>query len=414
MYTERHLSARLSKLVEAFPVVVVTGARQVGKTTLLAHVFPEHDTVVFDPSTDVEHARRDPDLFVANHPGPAVLDEIQYAPEVVAAIKRKVDESPGCMGLYVLTGSQQWQVMKSVAESLAGRAVFLDLESFNLGECARSAATANWLPAWLDDSVDLVAARHSRFQLGRRLYEVIWRGSLPRATQLGLDLLPDFWAAYQRTYIERDARMLGDVSDWQQFGLFLRLCAALTAQEVNHSQLGRDIGVTPQTARRWLQILIGTYQWFEVPPFGRNMVKRVSRKPKGYMADSGFVCHCQRLSSPSTIGGHPLYGALFETAVIGEIRKQLALVPGGAALHHWRSAGGAEVDLIVERDGRYCPVEVRGTANPSARDASGLHAFQRAYAELNIADGVVICPMERPRRLSDRAIAIPWDLCLEI
>ncbi len=408
MYAQRHLASRLAKLAGNFPVVVVSGARQVGKTTLLTHEFPGHDLVVFDPSQDVEHARRDPDLFLANHPGEVILDEIQYAPELVSAIKRAVDRAPGRMGRFLLTGSQQWQVLKSVAESMAGRAVFLDLEGFSLGECAQAPTGSGWVCRWLEQPERLLDGGR-RLPVSPTLYEQLWRGFLPRATQLDADLVPDYWAGYQRTYIERDARLLGDVSDWQQFGQFLRLCGALTAQEIGYSQLGRDIGVSPQTAQRWLRILVGTYQWFEVPAFGRNLVKRVSCKPKGYMADCGFACHCQHLATPASLAGHPAYGRLFETAVVGEVRKQLALLPGGASLYHWRSNGGAEVDLIVERNGIYHSLEVKGASNPAPRDASGLLAFRQAYPELRFGWSVVVAPMERPRRLAGEVVAIPWD-----
>ena len=205
----------------------------------------------FDPVVDVENARRDPELFFDNHRGrPLLLDEIQYAPEVVAALKRRIDRDP-TPGNFLLTGSQQWEVMSSLAESLAGRVVFLDLEGFCLAEIAGH-ATANWLEEWLADP-DAFAARPQRsLDPHQTLYEWLWRGALPDAAQLPLDTIPDFHSAYQRTYIERDVRLHADVADWQQFGRFVRLCSALTAQEINYSQLGRDIGLTPQSARRWL------------------------------------------------------------------------------------------------------------------------------------------------------------------
>jgi predicted AAA+ superfamily ATPase len=290
------------------------------------------------------------------------------------------------------------------------RTVCTRLEGFSLAEVAGQLTGQSWLANWLNDPETFLESSHSRWHSDRSLYEVLYRGFLPRATLLDRDLIPDFWAGYQRTYIERDARLLAEVKDWQQFGLFLRLCAALTAQEINYSHLGRDLGLTPQTAKRWLRVLLGTFQWYEVPPFGTNLIKRVSGKPKGYLADTGFVCYCQQITSPAGIGGHPLYGALFETAVAGEIRKQLALLPGATAMYHWRSAGGAEVDLILERDGVLYPIEIKGTSNPARRDASGIHAFRKSYPRLRIAPGLIIAPMEHERRLSEETVAIPWDL----
>jgi len=165
MYTHRSLTDKLELLARTFPVVVVSGARQVGKTTLLQHVFgTEADLVVFDPVQDIGNARRDPDLFLDNHPAPVILDEIQYVPELVAAIKRRVDRERG-PGKFLLTGSQQWHVLRSLAESLAGRAVFLDLEGFSLGEVAGAEVSAAWLPAWMDDPEAFQRQRRDRLAL---------------------------------------------------------------------------------------------------------------------------------------------------------------------------------------------------------------------------------------------------------
>ena len=320
MYRQRLLTRRLRELATAFPVVVISGARQVGKSTLLQHLYGDKaGIVVFDPVVDVGNARQDPELFLANNRPPLVLDEVQYAPELIASLKREVDKdrSPG---QYILSGSQQWSVLTSVSESLAGRAAFLDLEGFSLAEAAGS--EGSWLSSWIADPAKFLASPPSRLQHTRTLYESLWRGGLPDATLIEAAFVPDFHAAYQRTCIERDVRLLADVADWQLFGRFIRLCAALSAQEINRRQLGRELGVTPQTADRWLGLLKATYQWFEVPAYSGNAVKRVSGKPKGYLADTGMTCHAQLLSSPEALGGHPMLGALFETAVVAEIRKQ--------------------------------------------------------------------------------------------
>jgi hypothetical protein len=383
-------TGKLRKLADAFPVVVVSGARQVGKTTLLRHVFPDYDYAVFDPSLDLEDARGEPDLFLRNHPPPLVLDEVQYAPELVSAIQRYVDASGHRPGMYLLSGSQQWQVFRSLAESLAGRAAFLDLRGFSLQELVGAGASTCWLTRWLEDPRAFVErARQTNPQFAGALWDWLWRGFLPRVTALDEELVPEFWMGYHRTYVERDARLAANVEDWQQFGMFLRLVAALTAQEINYSQLGREVGMTPQTARRWLKVLDGTFQWFEIPAFEGNLLKRVSSKPKGYLADTGLVCHHAQIRSPKSLGGHPLLGPLFETAVVNEILKQASTLPGRTGFHHWRSAGGAEVDLLVERDGVLYPFEIKLTANPSGYDVSGLTAFRRAHPALRIGPAAI-------------------------
>jgi uncharacterized protein len=413
MYKYRWLAEKIKRLAEHFSVVVLTGARQVGKSTLLGHLFPALEAVVFDPVKDVAGARQDPDLFLDNHPTPLFLDEIQYAPELVPAIKRRVDlnRRPGS---YILTGSQQWSVMKSISESLAGRAVFATLEGFSLGEIAGESTGSTWLSRWLADPADFMAHPPACRIPGRTLNEQLWRGWLPEADRLPLDLLPEFHAAYLRTYLERDVRLLAGVEDWQVFGRFVQLAAALTACEVNYSQLGRDIGVTPQTARRWLTMLRATFQWHEVPAYSGNAVKRISGKSKGYLADTGMACHLLQLSSPAALSGHPQTGALFESAVLAEIRKMCALESTPPALYHWRSHGGAEVDLILERDGRFYPIEIKLTTNPARKDTMGLSAFRKTYPGLDVAPGLVITPgqtgqQKAVQRISEHDCALSWQ-----
>lgn len=408
MYRERALSNRLSQLAGTFPVVVVSGARQVGKTTLLKHNFPEYDYVVFDASLDQENARREPDLFLKNHPTPVILDEIQYAPEVVAAIKRQVDQSSQHAGQYLLTGSQQWQVLASLAESLAGRATFLDLYGFSLPELG-GLPSGGWLKDWLDSPDDPLPSLRQSPRFTGNLQEWLWRGSLPRVTGIDIGSVPDFWRGYQRTYVERDARLAGDINDWQEFGRFVALMSALTAQEVNFSQLGREIGMTPQTARRWLKVMEGTFQWFLLPAFSGNPAKRVVSRPKGYLADSGLACFNAQISSPQALGGHPLFGPLFETAIVCDLFKQASTFATRPTFSHWRTAGGAEVDLVLERDGMLYPIEIKLTAAPGRRQASGIEAFFAAHAHRRMGLGAVICAVDTPRWLCDRVVAIPWN-----
>lgn len=410
MLTPRLLHPRLERLARTFPVVVVSGARQVGKTTLLKQAFGAvAELVVFDPVQDIGNARRDPDLFLDNHPAPVILDEIQFVPELVAALKRRIDRDR-TPGQYLLTGSQQWHVLRNLAESLAGRAVFLDLEGFALGELASPPAEASWLEAWLQDPEGFPAQPRERLPLPGPAFETVWRGTLPEPARLPLEVVPEFWSAYFRTYVERDVRLLTEVSDWHAFGRFVRLAAALTAQEINASQLGRELGLTPQTARRWLDLLVATFQWFEVPAFAGNALKRVSGKAKGHLADTGLACWAQALSSPAALGGHPLWGPLFESFVVADLRKQAATLSPAPRFHHWRSAGGAEVDLLLERDGRFFPIEIKAKTRVSRADARGIRAFREAYPHLSIAPGLVIAPCERMERLSEQDWSLPWDL----
>lgn len=414
----RNAVHHLKSLFAAFPVVVVTGARQVGKTTLLRQLFPALDYVVFDASMDLEQARSEPELFLKNHPAPVVLDEIQYAPELVASIKRAVDAQHAKPGQFLLTGSQQWQVMQALAESLAGRVAFVELSGLSLSELTHTqpqTASSLWLHRWMqaqEQGTQQAFADHARTApcYPGNLQEWLWRGFMPKAQTLDLGLVPDFWQGYHRTYVERDARLAGEVGDWHDFGRFVRLMSALTAQEINHSQLGREIGITPKTAQRWLRMMQATFQWFELPPFFANRIKRVSKSPKGYLVDTGMACHHAAMSSPQVLGGHPLFGALFETAMVCEIRKTLALMGGSANLYHWRASTGAEVDCIIERDSWLHPIEIKLTAQPTRKQTLGLQGFRKAHPDQRIGHGLMLCAVEQPRWISEDVLALPWNL----
>lgn len=408
-YKKRLISNKLLTLTKHFSVVVVSGARQVGKSTLVEHLFPHWDCVVFDPIIDIGNARQDPELFLQNHPSPLVLDEIQYCPELVPTIKRTVDKNKR-PGMYILTGSQQWSVLKTIAESLAGRAVFLELDGFSLGEITADISTPNWLLRYLDSPDQFVTGTPARLPVERTLYETLWRGSLPDADVLPLEILPDYFAAYVRTYVERDVRLLLNVDDAQQFGRFVQLASALGAQEINYSQLGRDIGVTPQTSRRWLSVLRSTYQWHELPAYHGNSIKRISAKPKGYLSDTGLICHLNRISTPRALEGHPLTGALYESAVVAEIRKLLSPLGQKPNLYHWRMHSGSEVDLIMEQNGTLYPIEIKLNSRPKPKDCRGFRALRDTYSNTKIATGLVIAPCTQIERLTEYDYCIPWDL----
>ena len=408
-YKERMVSEKLLGMVKYFPIVVVSGARQVGKSTLLKKLFPNWEIVVFDPVMDISNARQDPELFLDNHPAPLILDEIQYAPELIPALKRRIDQNKE-PGQYVLTGSQQWSVMKSISESLAGRAVFQDVEGFSLAEENEEMLSGLWLERYLNSPDEFVESSHSRMNVSHTLYEFLWRGSLPECDFLPEEYIPDFLSAYIRTYIERDVRLMLDIADWQSFGRFIQLIAALTAQEVNYSHLGRDIGITPQTAKRWISVLKGTFQWFEIPAWNGNLIKKISLKPKGFIADTGLACHLTMISSPRAIGGHPMFGALFETAVFAEIRKQMNAMSQKAKIYHWRMHSGSEIDFILERDGILYPIEVKSKTSPTPKDAMAFKKFAQLFTQYKIAPGLVVAPAQKFERLNEFAHVLPWDV----
>lgn len=412
-YLTRLLEDKLRAYHAAFPCVVVVGARQVGKSTLLNHLFADTiPTFVFDPVQDLYGARSEPDLFLRNHPPPLILDEIQYAPELVPAIKRMIDRDRR-PGQFVLTGSQQWAVMKNLAESLAGRTAVLEMPGFALCESQAKPATP-WLAVWLNlaSTGNFAAAEEgmrSFRSAGLRPSECIWRGSFPEVQSLDESVVPGWFLGYTATYLQRDMRLLLESRDEAHFAQFISLCAASTAQEVNAAHLGRDIGLAHTTARRWLDVLRGTYQWLELPAYTRNTVKRVSQRAKGHLWDTGLAAHLMRISSPAAVTGHPAFGPLFESLVVGDCLRQLQgerMVP---TAWHYRRHSGAEVDLILERDGKVFPIEVKATANPKPRDADSVSAFQAEAGSAGMP-GLVVYAGDRVVRLNERCLAVPFDL----
>lgn len=406
-YKPRIIEPKLEELFRYYPVLAVLGARQVGKSTLVANLFQDKvETVVFDPVIDVRNARQDPDFFLQNLQLPAFLDEIQYAPELLSAIKRRVDSNPE-NGLYILSGSQNLAVLKDIAESLAGRVAITHLWPMSRSEMVADAGFS-FLQEWLlEEEINLQRWRENRSEA---VYSRIWRGGYPGVMKLPDHLVSGYWSSYFQTYIERDVRKVANIGSLQTFGRFVGLLAALTAQEINHNQLGRELGVDRKTALAWTEIAQATYQWLTIPAFSRNPIKKITGKEKGFFTDTGFICFLQKIAGPEIISSHPLHGRLFETFTVMEIIKSLQRLPLLPNLYHFRAYSGAEVDLVLELNGRLYPIEIEAMSNPKRKDIRGFAAFKECFPKENIHDGLLICAVEQPRRISDDVVAVPWWL----
>ena len=360
---------------------------------------------------DLYGVRDDPELFLRNNPPPLILDEIQCVPELVAAVKRTVDRDRR-PGMFLITGSQQWQVMHNLGESLAGRVAMINLAAFCFQE-ASGVSEPCWMTRWLQSArsgrdAGYEALRPSR-SCERSATESIWRGGFPVVQDLPQEAVPGWMQGYVNTYLLRDVRGLRDVRDEMQFARFTELCAALTAQECNFSQLGRDIGLASPTARGWLALLRSTFQWLEVPALAPNHLKRLSGRPKGYLTDTGLACYLMRLSSPEAVQGHPAFGALFETLVATEIWKQVQGMPLVPALYHYRQHSGTEVDLILELDGLLFPVEVKAASHVHPADTRSITKLRERIGSI-VQPGLVVYAGSEVLRLGDDCVAVPFDL----
>lgn len=225
-------------------------------------------------------------------------------------------------------------------------------------------------------------------------------------------MIPSFFESYLQTYVQRDVRLVENIQELHEFDRFLGLLSALTAQEVNLSQIGREIGISPTTAKRWLNILSYTYQWLEIPPYHGNTIKRLCGKNKGYFTDTGFACYKQRISSPEALTISPQRGALFETWVVNYIHKQFSQMIVPPNCYHWRTSAGAEVDLILERDGAFYPIEIKCKTNPTKSDTTGIKAFKNTYPNQKIMKGLVIHAGSERYLLDEEIIALPWSFNL--
>lgn len=405
MYKIRHAESKIRQLASHFKAVLILGARQVGKSTLLAHLYPDVKKIVFDPVMDLHNARLDPDLFLDAFPPPLILDEVQYAPEVLGALKRRMDLNEK-KGQYFLTGSQNFSMLKTISESMAGRVGIFTLDAMTPLEMLGKGSESGWLEAYLRDPMSL----NGLYELLPQQYNrVIWKGCYPATISLSNEMTSSFFESYLQTYVQKDVRSLENIQQLHEFDRFIGLLSMLTAQEINMSQIGREIGISPTTAKRWLNVLNYTYQWREILPYHGNTLKRLSGKNKGYFTDTGFACYKQRVSSPDALAISPQLGALFETWVVNDIHKQFSQLSLAPYCYHWRTSAGAEVDLILERDGCLYPIEIKCKTNPNRSDISGIKAFKKTYPDKKIGTGLVIHAGVERYLLDSDVIALPWN-----
>ena len=408
-YLHRHIEKQILESAQYFKAILILGARQVGKSTLLSHLFPDVKAIVFDPVQDIYKAREDPEFFLDSFPSPLILDEVQFVPELLASLKRRMDRSDA-KGQYFLTGSQNFSMLRTVAESMAGRVAIFHLDNFTPQEIVGQGFEEGWIPNYLNNPDSFYKNRKSLPATFPPLVEFLFRGTFPATHELPTTQIPRYFRSYLQTYVDRDVRLQEDIRQLAEFDRFLGIIASLTAQEINASHIGREIGISPHTARRWLDLLSFTYQWFELLPYHGNTIKRISGKKKGYFKDTGFACYLQKIDSQESLAMNPKLGSIFETWVINYIHQQFATMSVAPNAYHWRTSGGAEVDLILEKDGKLYPIEMKCKTNLSKADLTGLRAFRETYREQNIMPGLVIYVGTEPFKLDEHTTAIPWNL----
>lgn len=403
LYLPRTLEPFIRKASAQFPVILVTGARQVGKTTFLQHLSRETRAyVTLDDPLLLDLARRDPALFLQRFPPPVLIDEIQYAPELLPLIKIEVDRARA-PGAFWLTGSQQFHLMRGVSESLAGRVGVVSLLGLSNRERAGEGIDA---PPFLPNEENIRERIATASPLGlKELYRRIWRGSFPaiaRDDAMDRDL---FYGSYVQTYLQRDVRDLARVGDETAFLRFLRGTAARTGQLLNLAELARDADVAPNTAKSWLSILQTSGVVYLLEPYHSNTTKRLVKTPKLYFLDTGLASYLTEWSSPETLEAGNFSGAVLETWVLGELLKSYWHHGRRAPFYFYRDKDRKEVDLLIVQDGIAYPVEIKKTAAPRPDDVRHFRALERLG--LPVGPGALLCLTAQAVPLTATVQAVP-------
>lgn len=402
-YRHRTLESRWLKASREFSVLLLTGPRQVGKTTLLEHLRkPGRRYVTLDDLALRGLARSEPGIFLQRFPPPVLIDEIQYAPELLPAIKMSVDNNP-LPGAFWLTGSQQFHLMKGVTESLAGRVGIINLLGFSRRERDQRFSD---LPPFLPTPENIQERVKTGASSGlKETYKVVWEGNFPALNTGRIKDRDLFYRSYVQTYLERDVRDLIHIGDLESFRRFLKACAARTAQMLNYTDLARDCGISVNTARNWMAILVASYQVFLLPPFHSNLSKRLYKTPKLYFLDTGLCAYLTEWSSPETLEAGALSGAILETYVFSEILKSWWHNLKESAFYYYRDKDGKEIDLLLEADGRWHPAEIKKTSKPSPENIKTFASLKRL--KLNLGSGGLICLYRDVLPLDKNNLAIP-------
>ncbi len=404
----RALAATIERAMSSFPAVLITGARQTGKTTLLRAKYGGSHWYVSLERPDVRaRALADPVAFFDEAGSPVIIDEIQYVPELLHHIKERID-ADRTPGQWLLTGSQSFPLMQGITQTLAGRIAVLTLDPLSTAEVLERPTERGF-----DTTLRRVFGKRGTALRGERVPSIdladwLLRGGFPEP-RLNPEVDRQLWfSSFVHTYLERDVRDLTQVADLGLFSRFLLLVAAGTGTVVNMTEIGRELGVAGPTVKRWLSVLETSQTIYLLQPYYRNLGKRIRKSPKLYLLDPGLATFLVGLHTREAVLQGPCLGRLTETAVVGEWLKCCRQHGEQPGLYYWQASAGAEVDLIIEYGGALYGIEVKATATPTPRHAEGLaHWLELAGPS---ASGVLACRVDRPQALRPGVRAIPWHL----
>lgn len=408
MYITRHMEKPVMELNEQYPVLLLTGPRQVGKTTMLEYLIEVEGKgrkkVSLDDLTLRELAKTDPKMFFQLYQPPLLIDEVQYAPELFPYIKIMVDErhQPGD---FWLTGSQLFKMMEGVQESLAGRVALLHLSPLSQSEIMKRPPEP---PFSLE--LPLLSERQNGRQMLNtpEVFQHIHQGGMPALVTGTYSNASIFYSSYIDTYMERDVRRLSNDIDSLKFLRFLRSVAARTSQQVNYKGIADDAEIDQTTAKNWLHVLEALGIIFLLEPYSNNVLKRTVSTPKLYFYDSGIVCYLTRWSSPETAMEGAMSGALLENYTVAEIIKTYQNAGQEPFLYYYRDKDAREIDLILERDGKLFPIEIKKMASPPKKLTKVFDLIDKS--PLQRGTGAILCMADQLGAFDQNNLIVPISL----
>lgn len=402
---KRQAEKTLERLARSFPAVLVTGARQTGKSTLLTHapLTGRMEYITFDDPDNINSLRADPKTFMALHEPPVIFDEIQRVPDIFPYLKMAIDSNRS-NGMYYLTGSQQFELMKNISESLAGRIGIMHLTGISLGERMGSTDAVPFIP-----SKDFLFARKNAPHIGspEKLWQMIQNGSFPQVVTDSVQP-DDYYASYVKTYVERDVRQLTQVADEMLFINFITAAAARTGQLINYADMAKETGISEVTAKKWLSILVTSGLVYLLQPYSVNVEKRVVKTPKLYFMDTGLAAYLAKWRTPDVLMTGAMSGAYFETFVVSEILKTFYNAGREPPVYFYRDKDKIEIDILIEENGILYPVEIKKTASPSKKDVRSFAILSRIKA-VKTGTGCVLCPCSSIGIIAPEIFSVPLE-----
>ena len=405
-YITRELERKFLKMNGFFKAILVTGARQVGKTTMLKHLAEgtNRTYVSLDNAMARDLAQSDPVLFFQTYKPPILIDEVQKAPELFEQIKIICDGSDE-KGLIWLTGSQQYGMMKKVRETLAGRIGILELYSLSQRE-----KNGLVFEEELDFSLATLQARQRRMPKNdvQKVFGHIWEGGMPQVWGADEELRGEYYNSYIDTYLMRDIAEAGGITDTVRFRKFLLGCAALVSEQVNYATLAEAADITQPTAKEWLRVLEGLHIVYLLQPYSNNALKRLAKTPKLYFCDTGLCAYLSMWLTPDVLRQGAASGHYYENYVVMEIVKNYAYAKSKANITYYRDANAKEIDVFVEENNIIHPLEIKKSASPDKREVKKYEVLDKAA--LMRGDGGIVCMCEEPIPIDDKNCFIPSNL----